>query len=320
MMTMSNTYKHLFGPVPSRRLGRSLGVDMTPFKTCSLDCVFCQLGRTTNKTVQRAEYVPAAEVEAEIEGWLKEGGNADYMTLSGSGEPTLHTRFGELLQFARARTAIPTALLSNGTLFWQPEVRKAAQRADIVKVSLSAWDQNSFERINRPHPDLRFRQIVEGYRAFRNEFRGKFWLEVFLIPGMNSSRQEVKKIAALARAICPDEIHLNTAVRPPAEQSIVALPHSNMESLAGLFFPSAKVVAEFSSTISPNVIANEATILEMLRRRPCTAQQISRVFGMHLNEVSKHLGKLTRTGEICVQGSEPSPYYGAQGNIPSHVK
>jgi len=128
-----NRYRHLFGPVPSRRLGRSLGVDLTPFKTCTLDCIFCQLGHTTNKTLDRKEYVPVVAVEAELETWIKEGGKADYITLSGSGEPTLHTRFGEVLQFVRDQTAIPTALLSNGTLFWLPEVREAARHADIVK-------------------------------------------------------------------------------------------------------------------------------------------------------------------------------------------
>ncbi len=306
---MSKIYKHLFGPVPSRRLGRSLGVDLTPFKTCTLDCIFCQLGRTTNKTIERAEYVPTSAVEDELEAWLFEGGKADYITLAGSGEPTLNSRVGDILQFIRDRTSIPSALLSNGTLFSLPEVREAANRADLVKLSLSAWNQCSFENLNRPHTDLCFARMMEGYRTFRNGFKGKFWIEVFLVPGVNALRGDVEKIAELVEALNPDEVHLNTAVRPPAEEFALAMPQKEMESLAGLFRPMAKVIAEFSSHASVEVMVNEDTILALLKRRPCTAQQIANVYGMHLNEVSKYLGKFLRTGKIQVEVRNSSRYY-----------
>lgn len=308
-MNMS-AYRYLFGPVPSRRLGRSLGVDLTPFKTCTLDCIFCQLGRTTHKTLERKEYVPVAAVESELAAWIEGGGRADHITLAGSGEPTLHTRFGDLLQFIRARTDIPTALLSNGTLFTQPEVREAAKNADIVKLSLSAWDAFSFDHVNRPHPDLKFQWILDGYRAFREGFSGRLWIEVFLMWGTNSVPGDVTRIAELVAAITPDEIHLNTAVRPPAETYAVALPRDKMEELAGLFRPTATVTAEFSSDTSADVAVNEGTILAMLKRRPCTAQEIAEVFGMHRNEVSKYLGMLSRTGRIRTpDGSGRAAYY-----------
>lgn len=130
-------YNHLFGPVPSRRFGRSLGIDLTPYKTCSFDCIFCQLGKTTVKTLERREYVPAAEVIEELDDWIKSGGEADYITLSGSGEPTLHSRFGEIIEFARGASSIPVALLTNGSTLGIPEVRAAAAKADVVKISLS---------------------------------------------------------------------------------------------------------------------------------------------------------------------------------------
>jgi wyosine [tRNA(Phe)-imidazoG37] synthetase (radical SAM superfamily) len=287
-------------------------VDLTPFKTCTLDCIFCQLGRTPHKTLERKEYVPTEQVTAELDAWTAEGGKADYITLAGSGEPTLHSRFGDILDFARKRTGLPVALLSNGTLFEDSEVRKAAQKADIVKVSLSAWDQASFEQVNRPHADLRFERVVEGQRAFRREFRGKLWVEVFMIWGTNSVKRDVEKIAALVDSIAPDEIHLNTAVRPPAESFAFAMPRTAMEELAGLFRPAANVIAEFAADKSTEVAANEATILAMLQRRPCTAQQIADVFGMHLNEVSKYVGKLMRTNKIRLQADDGSqPYYAA---------
>ena len=306
-----NQYRHLFGPVPSRRLGRSLGVDLTPLKTCTLDCIFCQLGHTTHKTLERKEYVSVSEVKNELQDWLAGDGQADYVTLAGSGEPTLHTGFGEVLQFVHEQTAIPTALLSNGTMFWRQEVREAAKRADLVKLSLSAWDPFSFKHVNRPHSGLQLRQILAGYRAFRSEFKGKLWLEVFLVRGTNSTRREVEKIAALVNAIGPDEIHLNTAVRPPAEEFALALPQKEMEDLTGLFRPVAKVIAEFPAEKSVEVAANESTILAMLKRRPCTAPQIAEVFGMHLNEVSKYVGKLARTGLIRAQKSGREAYYTA---------
>ncbi len=308
---MKEKYHYLFGPVPSRRFGRSLGVDLTPYKTCSFDCVFCQLGRTTNKTVARKECVPVDAVLAELDEWLKTDGKADYITLSGSGEPTLHSRFGEVLEFIRAHSAIPSVLLTNGTMLCLPEVRSAASRANVVKVSLSAWNQASYECVNRPHPQLRFDQLVEGQKAFRAQFKGELWMEVFLIWGMNSIPADVGKIAAIAREIGPDRIQLNTAVRPPAEGFATALPKERMEALTRLFYPAAEIIAEFNTNNASDVRANQDTILSMLRRRPCTAEQIADVFGMHLNEVSKYLGKLMRTDQIRAERKNTALYYTA---------
>ncbi len=306
---MKKDYRFLFGPVPSRRLGRSLGVDLTPHKTCSLDCVFCQLGRTTHKTLDREEYVPVQEVKSELAAWVEEGGRTDYITLSGSGEPTLHSRFGEVLKMIRQETPFPAVLLTNGTLFWMPAVRKAACHADVAKLSLSVWDQSSFELINRPHRDLDLKRVIEGQHAFREEFQGKLWIEVFLVRGMHSVPRDLERIAALAEAIGPDEIHLNTAVRPPAEEFALPFSRKEMEAVADLFHPTAKIIAEFPSDKSADVEANESTILAMLRRRPCSVHQIAEVFGMHLNEVSKYIGKLSRTGKVCARKMNGETYY-----------
>lgn len=302
-------YHYLFGPVPSRRFGRSMGVDLTPYKTCSLDCIFCQLGRTPKKTVVRAEYVPTEAVLAELKDWLKTGGKADYITLSGSGEPTLHSRFGEVLEFIRANSAIPAVLLTNATLLYLPEVRAAASHADVVKVSLSAWDQVSYGWVNRPHPQLGFDELIEGQKAFRAQFKGQLWLEVFLIGGINSMPADVVKIAALAKEIGPDRIQINTAVRPPAEDYAMALSKEQMLALTHLFHPAAEIIAEFSTNHANDVQANQDTIFSMLQRRPCTAKQIAGVLGMHLNEVSKYLGKLMRTDQIRVQRKSTDIYY-----------
>ena len=302
-------YKYLFGPVPSRRFRRSLGVDLTPYKTCSLDCVFCQLGRTVKKTISREEYVPIEEVLLELGEWLESGGQADYITLSGSGEPTLHSRFGDVLEFVRKKSTIPAALLTNATLLSIPEVREAARIANVVKVSLSAWDQASFEWMNRPHPELVFEEVVQGQKAFREMFKGSLWMEVFIVRGINSSPKDVEKIARFAREIRPDRIHLNTVVRPPAESFATAPSRTQLEELCPLFHPKAEVIAEFDSSLTTNVKVNEDMIFTMLQRRPCTAQDIAEIFGLHINEVSKYLGKLLRKDLIRARRNEEGVYY-----------
>ena len=191
------------------------------------------------------------------------------------------------------------------------EVRDAASLANVVKISLSAWDQTSYEQVNRPHPQLRFDQLVEGQKAFRTEFKGKLWIEVFLVKGMNSSQDSVRKIAGLARQINPDRIQLNTAVRPPAEDFAEALPKEDIQALTHLFQPGAEVIAEFKKH-GDHVQVTQETIFSMLQRRPCTADQIADVFGMHLNEISKYLGILMRSNQISVERKKNTIYYAAK--------
>jgi wyosine [tRNA(Phe)-imidazoG37] synthetase (radical SAM superfamily) len=297
--------------VPSRRFGRSLGVDLTPYKTCSFNCIFCQLGRTTVKTVERQEYVPVKEVIEELRDWLKTSGEADYITLAGSGEPTLHSRFGEVIEFIRTSSDIPVVLLTNASLLDNPEVRTAASKANIVKVSLSAGDPALFKYINRPAPELSLAGLVEGIQTFRREFTGELWLEVFLIWGVNSTPKDISRIAELAETFKPDRIQLNTAVRPPAEGFVQPTPRKKLEQFVDCFTPKAEIIAEFSSKTIPSATANEDTILAMLQRRPCTAIEISEVLGLHINEVSKYIGKLDRTNRIHAESNRETPYYAA---------
>lgn len=309
---MKQKYQYLFGPVPSRRFGRSLGVDPIPNKTCSLDCVFCQLGRTTNKTISRREYVSTKGIQDELHEWLETDGKADYITLSGSGEPTLHSRFGEILEFIRSNSKIPAVLLTNATMLYLPEVREAASIANVVKVSLSAWDQDSYKWVNRPSPQLVFDDLIEGQRAFRAQFKGELWMEVFLITGMNSNAADVGKISVLAEKISPDRIHLNTAVRPPAEGFVSPLSDESLSSMTHLFRPTAEVIAEFKIRNKVKIRANRETILSMLRRRPCTSDQIAETFGMHINEVTKYLGNLIQNDQIRMERKGGTVYYTAE--------
>ncbi len=301
--------RYLFGPVPSRRFGRSLGVDLTPFKTCSLNCVFCQLGRTTNKTVTRKKYVPTNKVIAELDAWLKTDGTADYITLSGSGEPTLHEDFGEVLAYIHNNSDIPAVLLTNGTLLHLPDVRDAASRADVVKISLSAWDQASFGWVNRPHAQLFFEEMIQGQKAFRRQFKGKIWLEVFLVSGMNSMPSDVSRIAALVNEIKPDRVHLNTVVRPAAEDFAEAVSSERLTSLCELFRPTAEIIVDHRIKQDHPIVVNENRLLAILQRRPCTADQLAVGGNMHLNEVAKYLGNMMRIGMIKAKKRENSVYY-----------
>ena len=314
----AGTYRYLFGPVRSRRLGRSLGIDLVPVKTCTFECPYCQLGGTTCKTLERREYVPTDAVIAEFGSWLRAGGLADCITLAGSGEPTLHSRFGDILDAIERTTGIRRILLSNGSLFSLPEVRIAALKATVVKGTLSAWDPPSFARIHRPHPGLNFQSFLDGFKRLRKEFRGELWLEVFLIQGVNDRDEQVARIAALARDIRPDRIHLNTAIRPPAERWVGAVPGERLAALAPLFQPHAEVTAAAGAESTPAVPAQAAggavlkdRLLGLVRRHPATALELASALGAAADEVEGAMNVLLSSGLVEIEQRGHSRYYTA---------
>lgn len=304
-----SSYKYIFGPVPSRRFGRSLGVDVVPFKTCSFDCIFCQLGRTSNKTLVRREYVPIKNVIRELELWLAEGSEADYITLSGSGEPTLNSKFGAVIDYVHKETNIPVVLLTNGTMFGFKDVRSAASRADIVKVSLSVWSEDSLRHINRPAVNLSFDKIIKGLVSFRNEFCGQLWLEVFLVKGVNTSSADISKIVSVTKLLRAERVQLNTAVRPPAENDVKPLSAAAMERLAVLFHPEAEVISDNKVKSSLKIESNKNDIMAILQRRPCTTEQLTRVLGLHRNEIAKYIGILKERHKVKKEYRNKEIYY-----------
>lgn len=307
---MSKNFKHVFGPVPSRRLGRSLGVDLVPFKTCSYDCIYCQLGRTTCKTVERKEWVPMDAVLDELKRKLT--CQPDYITLSGSGEPTLHSRLGEIIEHIQAMTAVPVAVLTNGSLLWQAGVREEVALADVVLPSLDAPDPERFEFINRPHPDITFERLLDGLAAFRREFSGKYWLEVMLLGGYTSLPPQVRQLAEWTRRIQPDKVQLNTAVRPPAEEYAMAVPPERLAELARLFEPAAEVVAEHRAQRgSAESQASAEALLALVRRRPCTVEGIGHGLAIKPSVVVKLLADLEAQGKISSERHGPEQFYRA---------
>jgi wyosine [tRNA(Phe)-imidazoG37] synthetase (radical SAM superfamily) len=307
---LSEDFKHVFGPVPSRRLGRSLGVDLVPFKTCSYDCIYCQLGRTTCKTVERKEWVSTDAVLNELK--QKLASRPDYITLSGSGEPTLHSRLGEIIEHVQAMSDVPVAVLTNGSLLWQKEVREEVALADVVLPSLDAPDPERFEFINRPHPDITFERLLDGLATFRREFSGKYWLEVMLLGGYTSLPAQVRRLADWAGRIQPDKVQLNTAVRPPAEEYAMAVPPERLAELARVFEPPAEVVAEHrGQRASAESQASAEALLALVRRRPCTVEGIAHGLAIKPSVAVKLLADLEVQGKILSKRHGPEQFYRA---------
>lgn len=289
---------HVYGPVPSRRLGRSLGADIVPYKVCTYDCVYCQIGRTTDKTLDRREYVAVDEVIAGLKEKLAGAPPPDYIGVAGSGEPTLNSRIGELIRGIKRMTRVPVAVLTNGSLLSLPDVRDALMEADLVLPSLDAGDERLFRLVNRPHPGIGFDAMVDGIAEFTARFPRDVWLEVFLCAGLTGTRAEAKKLAALARRIRPARVQLNTVGRPPCEESARAVPPAGMKALASIFRPPAEVIAGAAGgpPAGGGRAATDDEILELLRRRPCTARGVAAGLGLHVAEAVKRLEALAARG------------------------
>ena len=312
----SNGFQYVYGPVLSRRLGRSLGVDIVPFKICTYDCVYCQLGRTTNKTIERREYVAVENVLAELKRKLAAGDTPDYISLAGSGEPTLNEGIGELIDKIKHLTDIPVAVLTNGSLLWMGEVRDALMAADLVLPSLDAGDEGLFRYINRPHENISFDRMVDGLAAFVGCFPREVWLEVFLLAGVTSIPAEVKKIAALAGKIRPSRVQLNTVSRPPAEEFALSLSSDQMREAKGLFPGEVDIISEKQCEgLRSSMIheAREADILALIRRRPCTAEDVAGGLGIHVTEALKHLEKLVAAQKVDTAFTGARHFYSATG-------
>lgn len=307
-----NKFHHVYGPVPSRRLGRSLGFDLVPFKTCSYDCVYCQLGKTSQKTIDRKEYVAIEDVLDELERKLRFEAFPDYISLAGSGEPTLNRGIGHLIHRIKRLTTVPIAVLTNGSLLWMPEVQESLLEADIVLPSLDAGDEVSFRYVNRPHKSISFESMLKGLIDFKEVFSGSVWLEVFLLGGVTGVSSAVKKIASLANEIGPERVQLNTVSRPPAEEFAFPVNGEKMQELKKLFPGKVELISENGLgklKITKQQESNNYDILALLSRRPCTVQGVSVGLGMNPGEAAKRLQLLNQQGDIKIVRSNDKIFY-----------
>jgi wyosine [tRNA(Phe)-imidazoG37] synthetase (radical SAM superfamily) len=311
-MATSQIYRHLFGPVHSRRLGLSLGIDVVPMKTCTFNCIFCQLGRTTFETIQRAEYVPMAEVIAELAAFLENDGKADYLTFSGSGEPTLHSRLGEMIAQTKRLSQIPVAVLTCGALMFDPQVRRELLSADVILPSLSGVSRDIFDTINRPHGKLRAAEIIAGLKRFRREYHGQIWLEIMFVKGINDDAREISQLRQAITEIQPDKVHLNTVVRPPAEGEVRALSAMELQALQLALGPPAEIIAERPSLRkTPAEDHVMAEVVELLARHPATFEEIAEYVIGERKSIAPVLQALAENGVIEVREHEGKRFYAA---------
>src|SRR4030042_4936504 len=304
-------YQYLYGPVPSRRLGRSLGIDLVPHKICTYDCIYCQIGKTTDKTLVRKEYVPVKEILEEVRRFLKEETSSiDHLSLSGSGEPTLHSQIRSVIEGIKTITSIPVAVITNGSLLYEEEVRQDLLDADIVLPSLDAVSSEVFMRINRPRPGFSIEKVIEGLVEFRKVYKGQIWLEILFCKGVHESKEELLRMKKAVDRIQPDRIHLNTFVRPPSEKWVLPLDEAEMEKIKDFFGEKAEIISEFDrhpSSIPERDIKEE--ILKILRRRPLSLADLSKGMGISQNELDRYIKPLIQEGKIQTRNFGDSIYY-----------
>lgn len=300
---------HLFGPVPSRRLGLSLGVDLVPPKTCTFDCLYCEVGRTTHLTRRRQPH-RVKEIIRELEEYLASPPAAlDYITMAGSGEPTLNLGIREIIAAVKSFTDTPVAVLTNGSLFYLPEVRADVAGADVILPSLDAGREETFQRINRPHPGLSLDLVVSGLKALRREYTDQIWLEITVLKHLNDQEEELTALKALLRELAPDKVQLNTAVRPVADNAAQPLTQEEMEAVARFLGEGTEVVAA-SRQISPERLAiKDRDMLDMLARRPMTAGDLAQALGMSLAQVRERLGRLLKSGLVSRDVHREQDFY-----------
>lgn len=294
--------QYVYGPIPSRRLGRSLGVDPIPLKTCNWNCIYCQLGRSTPLTNERAEYIPRAAILAEIEETLARhaSGEIDYISFVGSGEPTLHVGLGWLIRAVKERTSIPVAVITNGVLLHRTDVQTELLAADVVMPTVSAGAPALYRKIHRPHPEASFERLVQGLTTFRRLYQGQLWIEVMLIRGVNDSEEALAALASTLSEIQPDQVHIVLPDRPPAEPWVLPADQEGILRAEAILGPIAHIVHPFSNGIHVNDYASAGeAIVGIVTRHPMSfAQLVSALNTWTPDEIQAALDALEQTGVV----------------------
>ena len=294
----------VFGPVPSRRLGQSLGIDPIPVKTCNRNCVYCQLGRTRPLVNERREFFPQKEILAEVKNALisHASGTIDWVTFVGSGETVLHSGIGRMIRKVKALTEIPIAVLTNGALLYLPEIRRELSAADVVMASLDAGSAGLYRKINRPWPALTYRHLLDGLIAFRKEHRCRLWIGIMLIEGLNDSEEALKEIAAALDRIQPDRAHINLPDRPPSEQWV--RPPSREKLLRATEILGASTHMEnpiYGNFVLPVAGNPVEAITDILTRHPMEEGELKRALENQASgQIEPALEQLTSSGKVQV--------------------
>lgn len=312
-----NTGQYLFGPVASRRLGMSLGIDLVPYKTCSLNCIYCESGATTNLTAERREYVPTAAVIRQLDELLSGKPDIDYLTFSGAGEPTLHAGMGKIVDSIKTNyPEYKICLLTNATMFSRSEIFAEISDIDLIVPSLDAGCVEEYLKINRPTQACDYKSFIAGLMQFSNNFAGEIWLEIFIVPGINDSDAAIKRFAKLTRQIKPAKVQLNTLDRPGCVPWIKA---ASSETIMR-FVPVLETICPVEAVgpfkyRTPHVVGTQSVkaakqrIMELIARRPCTMTDMRETLGLSSNLLTQALDKLATQGNIKIDKSERGEFY-----------
>ena len=306
--------KSVYGPVPSRRLGQSLGIDPIPLKTCNWNCVYCQLGRTRPVVNERKDYVPPGEILAQVREALavhapgetalasRAQRRIDWVTFVGSGEPLLHASLGWLIRQVKSLTELPVAVITNGSLLYLPEVREELAIADAVMPSLDAGTAKLYRQTNRPHPGATFERLFRGLKAFRQEYNGNLWVEVMLVKGLNDTEEALRDIATALRQIRPDEVHINLPTRPPAETWVQPPDENGLMRATAILGSIANVVHPIEGTFDLSGYDSLVdAVIGIITRHPMRQEELERTLARSRpGSVRQVLAELESSGQAQV--------------------
>jgi len=300
---------YILGPVPSRRLGKSLGIDLIPPKTCTYNCIYCQIMiDTTNMTIDRKEWVPFDTVIEQLKSKLNS--KPDIITITGCGETTLYSRIGELIDKIKSLTNTKIAVLTNGSLLWMPDVRQELLNADIVMPNLDAGDELVYHKVNRPHKDLSFDNMVEGLIDFRKEFSNQYWLEIFLLQSMTANDDQIGKLKNIIDRVSPDRIQLNTVTKPTWDFCPGAVSKDEIKNYCKLFGDNAEIIADYSKIDTEKDLAiSKDDLIKFLEKEPCTLNDISKNFNLNRMEIIKFIDELYSKEKINSEKRNGELYY-----------
>ena len=301
----------VYGPVPSRRFGLSLGIDLVPYKVCNYDCIYCQLGRTKKTSVTRADFAPVDHILAEVDKALRRGPKPDVLTLAGSGDPSLMASLGLLIDGLHKLSTIPVVLLTNGGLLYRDEVLADALKADILAPNLDAGDAHTFQRVNQPHDDIGFEQMLAGLRKACAQHPGEVCVEVMLVSGYNDSPTQLAAIADILQGLRVDSIDINTSVRPSPGRDLQACSFETLERAQQMFGSSAHIVAGYHGRTLPETAQHDvrAQVDRTLRRRPCTLEDLHAATGANRLELIKILEQGVEQGQLQTRPGAGGDYY-----------
>jgi len=303
---------YIYGPVLSRRLGFSLGIDLVTHKICSFDCIYCQLGKTTDLTLERKVYLPPEIIIQQVKDAVANNKRIDYLTFSGSGEPTLNSKIGYIIAEIKKFTDIPVAVLTNGSLLFRIDVQDDLLNADLVLPTLCAVTEETMQKINCFHKDLTAKKIIQGLIDFNKKYHGKIWLEFMLIKGINDTPAELEKMKRAIAQIKPDKVQLNTVVRPPSEKSAIPLSIEELTKIKDYLGAGCEIIAEFAASGSTtSMIDKQGLILDMIKRRPVTLDDISNSLGLQRQETLNYVDRLKQEAKILSMKHKGKTYYRA---------